>query len=352
MVRCSILYPLKRYEIDAVKMVGFEASNTQIINPKLQKDFLQIFKNELFSDFHVTMRIGFSEYHYNLHSVILKQRAPMMYSEMKRKNVFQPFVSKQCMDAVLKYIYSDKISIPKDIEGEELIKLVQEIEKIGRKFNIQRLVDISSAALKYKPEKIELLSHGIPSTFMEGIHFLFLPFLDCKKMMMDTEMSDIQIHTFNKTFYCHSCILSSRCDFFNALLSRWLNDKSNAIVLDDLSSQTFETLLEHIYTGDIQNVCEDVVFDVCIAGLQILNLFITTGNMYLIEDLTKPFEIILKRIDKENVFDILEISWDFSWKHILEKCEEILREDVEFAAKKFMNIQDAQLQDWFKLAIL
>ncbi|KAJ5070917.1 pep-cterm sorting domain-containing protein [Anaeramoeba ignava] len=111
-----------------------------------------------------------------------------------------------------------------------------------------------------------------------------------------------------KPIKCHKAILSSRSEYFKSLFrSKMKEYQENKIVLPDVSRNTFETVLEYIYTGKILITLENAV--------EVL-LF---SSKYLFEELVPIFsEFIQSNFSFETVVDVLKIAEVMNLEELLD----------------------------------
>ncbi|KAK3915925.1 BTB/POZ domain-containing protein 8 [Frankliniella fusca] len=100
----------------------------------------------------------------------------------------------------------------------------------------------SSTGLEYSTESTDISSdHGSPSTQLGD---------DLLKMFLEEINTDVIVEVGGRRIKAHKCILSSRCQYFAAILSGgWVESAGNVISLQGFSYTVVHFALCHIYCG-------------------------------------------------------------------------------------------------------
>jgi BTB/POZ domain-containing protein 9 len=153
-------------------------------------------------------------------------------------------------------------------------------------------------------------------------------------LLHSSEFTDVTFIVEDKKFQAHRVFLASRCEYFRALLFGGMREsKPEAeIVLNEISAQSFGTLLKYLYTGRIflRDLNEEHVLD--LLGL---------AHKYGFLALESAISGYLKgSLDLHNICRIFDVACLYQLEEVLETClnfadvhaVEILQGTADFAS--------------------
>lgn len=118
--------------------------------------------------------------------------------------------------------------------------------------------------------------------------------------------SDITVHVENRTFHCHKAVLFATSPYFDAMFSSGMRETiSGEITFKDMAADTFELVLEYIYTG------KDVV-----TQDNVIKLLKASSLLQIRTLCEKCEEILVPYLDLENCIDIWRLSLIHSWEKV------------------------------------
>ncbi|RIA80863.1 hypothetical protein C1645_813229 [Glomus cerebriforme] len=126
----------------------------------------------------------------------------------------------------------------------------------------------------------------------------------------------------NQKYYVHKEILSSRSDYFKALLeSKMIESSNGSLTLKDISSKTLENILKFLYTGEITSELESIDDWIDL---------IYGASRFLIPTLIQRCEKALKElVNEENVEDIEAIARECGAEQLIRYFDMLLDVDDE-----------------------
>ncbi|CAG8619763.1 9982_t:CDS:2 [Funneliformis mosseae] len=140
----------------------------------------------------------------------------------------------------------------------------------------------------------------------------------------DKETSDfiISLETESKDYYVHTAVLSSRSDYFKALLdSNMIESNNRSLILKEISSITLDTLLKFMYTGEITFELDSIEDWIDL---------MYGASRFQIPTLIQRCEKALKElVDEENVEDIEAIARDCGAEQLIRYFDMLLDVDDE-----------------------
>ncbi|CAG8625998.1 10819_t:CDS:2 [Racocetra fulgida] len=141
---------------------------------------------------------------------------------------------------------------------------------------------------------------------------------------------DIGLQESSDTFYVHSKVLSPRSDYFYALFnSKMMESNDKSLLLKDISQNIFKTILEYLYTGNINNV--------------------TTMEEFLIPSLTQLCERnLVGFVNEHNVEEFTNIAMVCGAQRLLKHCE-LLEVKTDNGFGKYDNDVDKKKNEVKKL---
>ena len=158
-----------------------------------------------------------------------------------------------------------------------------------------------------------------------------------EKLWVTGAHSDITVHVENKTFHCHKAVLFATSPYFDAMFSSGMRETiSGEITFKDMAADTFELVMEYIYTG------KDVVTQDNVIKL------LKASSLLQIRTLCEKCEdILVPYLDLENCVDIWRLSLIHSWekvkigsfKLILDHFMELVKQDAFMRLDPYEVIQ-------------
>ena len=127
-----------------------------------------------------------------------------------------------------------------------------------------------------------------------------------EKLWVTGAHSDITVHVENKTFHCHKAVLFATSPYFDAMFSSGMRETvSGEITFKDMAADTFELVMEYIYTG------KDVV-----TQDNVIKLLKASSLLQIRTLCEKCEEILVPYLDQENCIDIWRLSLIHSWEKV------------------------------------
>jgi alpha-tubulin suppressor-like RCC1 family protein len=273
-------------------------------------DFKQLVNNKTYSDLEFLVE-GKTVYG---HKAVMASRCPRIAAEIffnernlgmdpKLKSIYPlpksvkyfPFM------VFLNYLYTDHLPSTKS-------HLYRDLVALARRFNVPRLVNLCEWYTTRRESKG--LSHIPPSSFSQDMNHLLTtgPFSDISFILEGIEAGDFSSHVVK----AHKVVLSSRSDFFKTIFECSFREQGqNQLKMPDIDKESFEAVLEFIYTGET-NVSERVI--------EIL----MAADRLLMDDLKQKCEMVLAEgLDEENCGYLLEVSEQFSAPRLKRVCAEM-----------------------------
>ncbi|PKY38722.1 hypothetical protein RhiirA4_537521 [Rhizophagus irregularis] len=161
----------------------------------------------------------------------------------------------------------------------------------------------------------------------------------------------------NQEYYVHTKVLSSRSDYFRALLdSKMIESNNGSLILKDISAKTLEIILEFLYIGEITSELESIEDWIDL---------IYGASRFLIHTLVQRCEKALKElVNEDNVDDIEAIARECGAEQLIRYFDMLLDVDDEVTtssdedknklnaekknAKKITNIGVTSLRNIFR----
>jgi len=139
-------------------------------------------------------------------------------------------------------------------------------------------------------------------------------------------MSDVSFNVETSNFKAHKVILSARSTFFKLMFESGLKESlERHITINDLSSQTFQMILEFIYTGDVKDIKEDYVIEL-----------LTYSYIYELKGLQLIMESLVGfSLDTDNAGCILELAYTY-------KCPKLLSALYYFTINNWSGVKTTQ----------
>jgi len=180
---------------------------------------------------------------------------------------------------------------------------------------------------------------------------------DFKYLLNNSELSDVTFMVEDRPLYAHRCILMARCEPLECMLNGPMREAQEAVVtIEDTSYDCFHSLLEYLYTEQVEQLCQ---YDIDINfALDLLSL----ADQYLVEPLKKKCEeAIQKSIKIDDVCLMLSIAMSRGANSLKKKClgfimsnfskiivldsfvelpKPVLKEVMRMAAKRGVFIRD------------
>jgi hypothetical protein len=318
-------------EIDAVQISGisYTAAGPNEDREKIDKTFTRDMNN-IYSQCKqntgdgkiICGAVGSSEKkEYSVHLSLLKHRCPKLYQVVKKAEnscfIDTDHLS-DVLDVILEYIYTDQVVIPLVSPDTETLDLhdsderfIKSLQNAATVFELPIISEFCTKLESYLEfitwrEYCPLIADTLPTTMRQ----------DMKALSDDQETADVILQHAQDTIQAHSFILKNRSAFFNALLTRWIEEKSKPITIDDISLPTLRCLLEYIYTGQTI-VDESNAIELMVAA-----------NQYLLDDFTEPVQRIVNSISDENYLELIKIGYGYENSEIMDKCVVLLEKKI------------------------
>lgn len=267
-------------------------------------DFKELVNNKSYSDleFRVEGRT------ISAHKAVLAARCPRLAAEIffNQRNLginpaeplFYPlpaFVKYFPFVAFLTYIYTDYLPSTKS-------HLFKDIVQLANYFHVPRLARLCEFYVtRRESEKIPSSSYSY----------------DMGRALSTGHFADISFtldgaNGASHAIKAHKVILSSRSDFFKTIFECSFREQGqNHLKLPDIDRDSFEAILEFIYTGETD--LTDRVVEILMAA-----------DRLLMDDLKQKCELILtESLDEDNCNDLLEISEQFAAPRLKRSCQEL-----------------------------
>jgi len=137
-----------------------------------------------------------------------------------------------------------------------------------------------------------------------------------KTLVNNPKFSDLRFIVEGETIYAHRSILYCRSEHFRAMIDNGMRESSEeSIVFDDsISSDTFLSIMEYIYTGSVTRLSANNAVDLIVAADRFL--------LFELKDMVERYLIL--RIDVDNVMIFLQWSTQYLTPLLKRKCEEFL----------------------------
>lgn len=175
----------------------------------------------------------------------------------------------------------------------------------------------SSASTTATTPRLNHLSEGLEKLWITGAH------------------SDIKITVENRVFRCHKAVLFATSPYFDAMFSSGMRESvSGEIVFKEMEAETFELVMEYIYTGKEVVTQENVI------------KLLKASSLLQIRSLCEKCEIVLEPyIDLDNCIDIWRLSLIHSWEKVrIRAIKKILKNCVSlFKTDAFMRLDAYEL---------
>ncbi|XP_045214913.1 kelch-like protein 24 isoform X1 [Mercenaria mercenaria] len=136
--------------------------------------------------------------------------------------------------------------------------------------------------------RLNHLSEGLEKLWITGAH------------------SDIKITVENRVFNCHKAVLFATSPYFDAMFSSGMRESvSGEITFKEMEADTFELVMEYIYTGKEVVTQENVI------------KLLKASSLLQIKSLCEKCEAVLEPyIDLDNCIDIWRLSLIHSWEKV------------------------------------
>ncbi|XP_052262138.1 kelch-like protein 24 isoform X2 [Dreissena polymorpha] len=147
---------------------------------------------------------------------------------------------------------------------------------------------LASSASGLTTPRLHHLTEGLEKLWVTGAH------------------SDITIMVENRVFKCHKAVLFATSPYFDAMFSSGMRESvSGEITFKEMEADTFELVMEYIYTG------KEVVTQANVIKL------LKASSLLQIKSLCEKCEVILEPyIDVENCIDIWRLSLIHCWEKV------------------------------------
>lgn len=174
----------------------------------------------------------------------------------------------------------------------------------------------SSAAESVSP-RLNHLSDGLEKLWVTGAH------------------SDIKIMVESKVFNCHKAVLFATSPYFDAMFSSGMRESvSGEIIFKEMEADTFQWVMEYIYTGKEVVTQENVI------------KLLKASSLLQIKTLCEKCECVLEPyIDMDNCIDIWRLSLIHSWEKVrVRAIKKILKNFVKLhKTDAFMRLDAYEL---------
>jgi hypothetical protein len=162
------------------------------------------------------------------------------------------------------------------------------------------------------------------------------------------ELSDVTFNVEGKRLYGHRCILMARCEPLDRMLNGPMREGQDLqITIEDTTYQCFYSLLEYLYTEQVEALC---LFEIDMNfALDLLSL----ADQYLVEQLKKKCEeAIQKSIKIEDVCLMLNISTSRGANSLKKKCLSFIMSNFSkiIILDSFIELPKPVLKDVFRMA--
>lgn len=165
--------------------------------------------------------------------------------------------------------------------------------------------------------RLNHLSEGLEKLWLTGAH------------------SDIKITVENRVFSCHKAVLFATSPYFDAMFSSGMRESvSGEITFKEMEADTFELVMEYIYTGKEVVTQENVI------------KLLKASSLLQIKSLCEKCEAILEPyVDMDNCIDIWRLSLIHSWEKVrVRAIKMILKSFVQlFKTDAFMRLDAYEL---------
>ncbi|CAG5101212.1 Similar to spop: Speckle-type POZ protein (Xenopus tropicalis) [Cotesia congregata] len=136
---------------------------------------------------------------------------------------------------------------------------------------------------------------------------------DFKELYKTRAFSDMVINVGEEKLQAHRIILMTRSPVLASMFNQEMSEKKvNEVVITDISSDTFEKLLEYIYTDEVSDLEEDAAE------------LLKAADKYQLASLKKRCkESLCKSLNPENALKMLDLADRFSAPYLMEyvtKC--------------------------------
>ncbi|KAJ3694633.1 hypothetical protein LUZ60_000010 [Juncus effusus] len=221
------------------------------------------------------------------HRVILSARSPFFNkkfrTEWKNRHEVRfssQKLSYQALYSLLHFFYSDRVEISVDNLEEllqickscklESLKQVLEKEIIHQYADFKAARDLDNSQKRFVLQGLSLPEKDRLADSLRKVLEASLAYTNNgKEEGCEYDFADICVKVGNRVFRCHQVILAARSEYFRARLSRVLgfmegNNKGEEmedsipyIEEQELSSETFEKMIEYMYTDGLRHVDPD-----------------------------------------------------------------------------------------------
>lgn len=306
-------------EIDAVKVIGIQTSEQ--VNDLLMhdmKDLLISANPNLFESASPVLGSDdcgcdltwntTSGHSFKLHSFLIEQRCPTLLKNCSNSVITtNDDHSKDVFRCFLEYIYTDGIIIPN--EQQASAAMFNSLVTLANAYQVERLIKIASYVPIFDPD-------------MKAVNYVIPPLGGIVKSSMKADMNkalasckQVPLITSNGTIYAHKCMLVLRWTYFKTLFAHWKNED---IVLETITLEVLQHLLEYVYAGETSITLENAV-----------DLFVS-ANEYLLDDKFKEVtQFLISTIASENVLDLLHLAHNYNSEELLESCFQFLEQNPQ-----------------------
>ncbi len=229
---------------------------------------------------------------YFIHLALVKHRCLPLYNLLVENTYEEHEFNLETMNIIMRYIYTDDVIVP-STGASNCAEFITNLRKAAVKFklpvlltfcnNITKAVD-SSAWRIYAA----CAADALDVTMKENM----------ENLAKDSTHADVEFILADASVFQHGFMLKFRSGYFKAMLSsHW--SESTPIDVSDLSTESFHSLMEHVYVGRT-NVSETNAIDLLIASKRLL-----------FEDFDKPLEYIKENISIDNSMQVLDVAHKF-----------------------------------------
>ncbi|XP_071033417.1 speckle-type POZ protein B-like [Parasteatoda tepidariorum] len=122
---------------------------------------------------------------------------------------------------------------------------------------------------------------------------------DLKKMLLEREHTDLNLHAGKEMIPVHKCLLSARSPVFSAMFKRDMKENQTGVVdIPDVESEVLRSFVEYLYTDIFSNT----EFE------HVLNLLLVADKYQVNSLKERCSKILISKISTENIYEVISVA--------------------------------------------
>ncbi|CAM0875671.1 unnamed protein product [Alopecurus aequalis] len=288
------------------------------------------------------------------HRVILAARSPYFRAKLTTewrnlREVTLPISHSlpfEAMYSLVRFFYSDRLEVSADTmeplarlcracEGDELIEMANRLEArkwLYRDSGTRRSDPRGRLVLQAHPAQ-----HSLPSALRRILQ-------DCLSSSReenldnnsehDDDPADVRIKVGDRVFRCHQMVLALRSEYFRTRLSRrtdFPDSNHNFLEEHDVSAETFEKMLEYVYTDELENLGDNPLLQ-AEELLDVASRYLLLQLKPVVADLLLP-HLDLDRVSPAQLCRWLTLSDIYDVAKVRKHCLDVIAGNLEAFAE-------------------